>query len=305
MTPTGMFPVDKMDQVADDFQGRISFYVEDIPSGASHGYNPDRRYPTASVCKVPLMIELFRQAEEGRLSLVDRRRLRNDISHHGTGVLDMLKDEPELTLYDYARLMISVSDNMATDMVMEAVGLESVNATMERLGYPNTRTNMTMSRWHYTIAGLQHLKQTPKNNEYVHRRLVAGNVDYEGLAYTDSLDNNVTTAREMAGIIAKLVLGQIVSPSASAAMMELLKSCTDRSMIPLHLHPKVIVAHKVGFTSRIKLDAGTVYLPAGPLVIAGMALAGSDGDKGAEAIAEISRLAAGALSPQSVLQQEP
>ena len=214
--------------------------------------------------------------------------------------LKMLGDEPELTLHDYARLMIGISDNKATDMVMEAVGLQNVNATMDELGYPNTRTSMTMSRWHYTIAGLQHLDQTVDNNEHVHKCLAEGHLDYDGIGYSDSVDSNVTTPREIASIMKRLHLGDIVSASASEAMIELLKGCSDRSMIPLHLSNSTVVAHKIGSSTRIKADAGIVYLSTGPLVVSGMTLANDgENDPGEAAIAEIVRLAIQGVSPKS------
>ncbi len=300
MPQAGVLPAEQLKAVAQDFPGSLGFYLEDLTSGAVCHHNADRRYPTASVCKVPVMIELFRQAGEGSVDLMERRRLRRDISHHGTGALSMLKDDPELTTYDYARLMVSYSDNMATDMVMEAVGLHNVNPTMEKLGYPNTRVNMTMSQWHYAISGLSHLEQTPENNEYVHQRLVVGDQDYHGISYTDSLDNNVTTPREIAGILRRLHLGEIVSQAASTAMMEMLKRCTSNDMVPRFLTDDVVVAHKIGVSRRIKADAGVVYLPAGPLVIGVMALAEGDDDRGREAIAEIARIAVSALAPDCI-----
>ena len=290
----------EMDSVAEDFPGQMGFYVEDILSGEYHQHKANSRYPTASVCKVPVMIELFRQSVEGRIRLDQRQRLGSHISHHGTGTLKMLKDDPELTLYDYARLMIGVSDNMATDTVMESVGLQNVNATMDELGYPNTRTSMTMSQWHYTIAGLQHLDQTADNNDYVHKRLVEGHLDHGGIGYTDSVGSNVTTPREIASIIKRLYLGDIVSASASEAMIELLKGCSDRSRIPLHLSSSTLVAHKIGSSTRIKADVGIVYLSTGPMVVSGMTLA-DDGqnDPGEAAIAEIVRLAIKGVSAES------
>ena len=111
-------PTAACDQIAADFRGRIGFYIEDLTTGITHEYNADQRFPTASVCKVPVMIELFHQAETGNLSLDDRHRLHGDISTHGSGMLKLMEDEPELTLRDYCRLMISISDNMATDFLL-------------------------------------------------------------------------------------------------------------------------------------------------------------------------------------------
>ena len=64
------FPTAACDQIAADFRGRIGFYIEDLTTGITHEYNADQRFPTASVCKVPVMIELFHQAETGNLSLM-------------------------------------------------------------------------------------------------------------------------------------------------------------------------------------------------------------------------------------------
>ena len=146
------FPTEKPDRITADFHGRIGFYIEDLTSGITHQHNETQRFPTASVCKIPVMIELFRQVEEGRLSLDERRRLQGDISTHGSGLLSLVENEPELTLRDYCRLMVSVSDNMATDFLMGVVGLESINAMLDTLGFPNTRTSVTLGRYHYRIS---------------------------------------------------------------------------------------------------------------------------------------------------------
>ena len=296
------FPTDEMDAMAEQFEGHFGFYVEDLNTGMHHGRDADRRFPTASVCKIPVMVELFRQSEEGGLDLSERRRLEPTISRHGTGTLSMLSDDPELTLHDYARLMFTISDNMATDMVMDAVGLDNVNATMQRMGFPDTTTPLTMSNWHYLIAGMGGVPQTLENNETVHQRLARGELDHDGIAYRDVRDNNMTTPREIATLCKRIQERQVVSRKACDAMMELLVSCTDRSMIPLHLNWRELrIAHKVGFSTRIKADTGIVCLPTGPLAIAGMTLV-EDGhdDPGKETIAELARLAVEAFSPDSV-----
>ena len=125
-------------------------------------------------------------------------------------------------------------------------------------------------------------------------------MDHGGIGYTDSVGSNVTTPREIASIIKRLYLGDIVSASASEAMIELLKGCSDRSMIPLHLSSSTLVAHKIGSSTRIKADVGIVYLSTGPMVVSGMTLA-DDGqnDPGEAAIAEIVRLATKGVSAES------
>ena len=104
------FPMDGMDRIALDFPGRIGFYVEDLITGATHQHGADRRFPTASICKLPIMIELFRQAEGGKLALDERRRIKGDFSR-SMGALRRLEDEPELvicTSHNEARMASTV-----------------------------------------------------------------------------------------------------------------------------------------------------------------------------------------------------
>ncbi len=293
------FPIEEMDRTAVDFSGRVGFYIKDLAGGSSHEYDADRRFPAASICKVPILMELFRQVEEGRLSLDARRQLGEGISTHGSGVLKLLEDRPELTLCDYCRLMIGVSDNMATDLLLEAVGLEAVNSTLDALGFARTRVNMSMGRWHYLMVGMAEEPCTRGNDELMLEKVRTDGIDYDRLPFQDAPENNVTTAREMGEMLEQLCEGRIVSPQASADMVEMLKRCQDRGMIPRDVAPEVSIAHKHGSSSRIRGDVGIVFLPTGPLIISALTLAGSDSGQGREAIARISRLAVEALSPES------
>ena len=98
-----------------------------------YSYNADEPLPTASVCKVAVLVELLRQDHEGILRLDERYQLRPNISSHGTGTLHITRDYPTLTVRDYARLMMGVSDNMATDMCIGLVGPDNIAAIMEKV----------------------------------------------------------------------------------------------------------------------------------------------------------------------------
>ena len=296
------FPRAAYDQIASDFRGRIGFYIEDLTTGITHEHNADQRFPTASVCKIPVMIELFRQVEVGILSLDERHRLQGNISTHGSGTLQLMKDAPELTLRDYCRLMMSISDNMATDFLLGVVGLESVNATLDAMGFPNTRTSVTLGRYHYRMFGMDDLPCNRENDVLQQKRAKTHGTDFNSVSFQDSLENNVATPRDMGSILKQLHAGQVVSPQASAAMIEMLKLCNDRRMIPRDLKPDIPTAHKIGSSGRIKGDVGLIFLPTGPLVVSAFALASSDGVRGDETIAEITRLAVEAFSPESITQ---
>jgi len=84
-----------MDELAAEFEGRMGFYVEDLESGSAHQYCAAERFPTASVCKVCVMVELFGQVVAGTRSLDDRHRLTGSFSGHGSGALKWALDGPE------------------------------------------------------------------------------------------------------------------------------------------------------------------------------------------------------------------
>ena len=301
-----------MDRVGEEFDGRFGIYVEELNSGATYGYCDNERFPTASVCKVTVMMELFRQAEAGHLSLDDLRRFKGDaICRGGSQVLDGTQDAPELTLRDYCRLMITVSDNTATDFLMgvlvEAVGEEAVNAMLDDMGYTQTRTPVTMGRYHYRMAGLRDEVPTcPENDELQRKSSQAHGHDYESLSYTDSPANNVAAPREMAEMLKKIHHGQMLSARSSEEMLGMLKDGRDRRMIPRYIKPEITIAHKYGSSGIIKGNVGIIYLPSGPLVVAGFALGrpGNNAELGSVAIARVTRLSAAVFSPESLLEEE-
>ncbi len=297
------FPVDELDELAHNTPGRSGFYIEDLNTGARYERSADDLFPTASICKVPVMVELFRQVEEGMISFDDRRRLPPNTSRQfATGHLRLLWDEPELTLRDYARLMIQVTDDMATDALMEVVGLDGVNETMDRMGLTNTRVTMDMGRWHYTMVDMGVEPVSVENDRRAGAIVRAGMTNDASLSYQGSLQNNVTTPREMGTILRMLHEGKVVSPAASSAMIALLKGTQSRTRIPHHVSPDVAIAHKTGGSGRIKGDVGILYLPSGPLIVSALAITDrrEDGHIGADAIAQATRLAVGVLSPESL-----
>lgn len=295
-------PIDALNEVAASFNGRMGFYIEDLNSGLRHQHNEGQRFPTASVCKISVMIELFRQAEEGRLALGQRHRLQDNVSTYGSGTLSIVRDGPELTLLDYCRMMIAVSDNIATDTLINILGTDSINATLDAMGFPNTRTSVTIGRYHYRMAGLPDNVPCCTDGDALYKEAMdaAGGPDFSSISFQDSLENNVATPADMGKILAQLHRGTIVNAAASASMIELLKTCQDRRMLANPLQRELQIAHKSGSSGRIKGDVGIVFLPTGPLIISAFALAAASDVNGGEAIAELSRLAVKALAPASI-----
>ena len=106
--------------------------------GEAASLNGDELFPTASVFKVPVIVELYRQVEAGAVSLEEELALREEDKVPGSGILQELSPGLMVTLRDLVSLMMIVSDNTATDLLIEKVGMENVNATLRRLGLKRT-----------------------------------------------------------------------------------------------------------------------------------------------------------------------
>ncbi|MCA1703427.1 MAG: class A beta-lactamase-related serine hydrolase [Actinobacteria bacterium] len=117
---------------------QVFLHARDLAGEREIGIEPDSPVVLASVFKIPILLELAKQADEGRFDLTDRVRVGSpDRVLGGTGLSTML-DDVELSVRDLAQLMMSVSDNTATDVLLDKVGLESVNETLRALGLANT-----------------------------------------------------------------------------------------------------------------------------------------------------------------------
>jgi beta-lactamase class A len=129
--------------IADRIQALISaesvdagFAAIHVQSGAELAVNARELFPTASVFKVPVMVDVFRQAEEGRFAITDRLYLEDSHKTLASGVLQTLDAGLTPTIHDLLTLMTIVSDNTATTLLVDLVGVDRINATMTALGLP-------------------------------------------------------------------------------------------------------------------------------------------------------------------------
>ena len=292
------FPTAEMDAIARNFDGRMGFSIHGIDTQESHEYAATLRYPTASVCKITVMAELFRQDSKGILSLDDRKRLEDRYSTHGSGHLKLMQDEPEFSLLDYCRMMIAVSDNMATDLLMETVGIANINEFLDELDCPNTRTSVSMGRYHYRMTYQDDLPTNRSNDLLQAAASASGANDYGSVSYSDSLDNNVASPAEMASIMKRMYRGELVSPQASREMLDMMQTARDERMIRRYLPRDIAAAHKSGSSGRIKGNVGIAYLPSGPMIVSAFATANGNDARGDAAIAEVCQLAYAAFCPE-------
>jgi beta-lactamase class A len=227
----------------------------------------DESFHAASTMKIPVMIELFHQARVGKLKLDDPVTIKNEfhsLVDGSTYTLDPNDDsETELykaagqtrTLSQLCELMITISSNLATNLIIEKLGVENIRATVHSLRADGMNV----------LRGVE-----------------------DGKAYEKGL-NNTTTARGLLLLLEAIAKGQAVDADASRQMTEILERQTFKEAIPAGLPPGTRVAHKTGEITKIHHDAAIVYGPR-PFVLVVLVRGIADSKESAALIAEITRL---------------
>jgi beta-lactamase class A len=227
----------------------------------------DKPMHAASTMKVPVMIELFRQAETGTLELDEPLPIRNEFKSivDGSPYSLSVGDDSDrevyanvggtMTLRQLNEAMITVSSNFATNLMIERLDVEKIRATVSRLG----------------AAGMKVLRGVEDQKAF------------------DKGMNNETTARALLVMLEKLAKGEAVGPKADAEMIEVLKRQKFRDAIPAGVPGGTPVAHKTGSITRIQHDAGVVYGPR-PYTLVVLVRGIEDGKQAQALIAEISKV---------------
>jgi beta-lactamase class A len=231
----------KIALLAKGHQGRVAVAVKHLTLGDEFYLNADEPMPTASLIKFMVMLEVYQQALEGKMKLSDLVVLRKEDMVQGSGILTYhFSDGATFSLRDAVRLMIAFSDNTATNLVLDKIGIASTGKRMAAWGCPNTKINAKVFRASTSSIDPERSKKF-------------------GLGST--------TARETVSLLEKLHHGKLVSPEACKEMIGHLKNCQDKTKLKRFLPEKIQVAHKTGSVSDVKTDAGILYLPSGPVAI--------------------------------------
>ncbi len=226
----------------------------------------DKPFHAASTMKVPVMIELFRQARTGMLSLDDPLPIRNDFHSIVDGSRYKLSEGDDsdkdvyavigktMTLAQLCDAMITVSSNFAANLLIEKLGVENVRHTVTTLG----------------ADGMQVLRGVEDQKAF------------------DKGVNNTTTARGLMVLLDRIAHGRAVDAQSDAAMIEILKRQTFNDAIPAGLPPGTLVAHKTGNITRIHHDAAIVYASR-PYVLVLLVRGIEDQKKSAALMSELSK----------------
>lgn len=246
----------KLERIAADFDGVLGVAVQDLRSGQTFRVQADVVFPQASSIKIPILIELYRQAQQGRIHLRERIELRQSQMIGGSGVLQRFGDGTSaLALRDLAMLMIVLSDNTATNLLIDRLGMDSVNALLRDNGMTNSRLQRRMMD------------------------VDAGRASRE----------NLSTPREMTELLERLYRGRLLDAEHTAQVLEVLsypKPSPLRTGLPAHIP----LANKPGSIPGVRCDSGLVLLEQRPYAISVMTTYAADEETAQRTIAEISRL---------------
>jgi beta-lactamase class A len=230
-------------------KGKVAVAVKHLGTGDSFAYHETEVMSTASLIKFPVMIEAYRQAAAKKVDLNATVILKEQDKVPGSGILTShFTAGARFTLRDAVRLMIAFSDNTATNLVLDAVGIGSTAATMEKLGYPNTKIHSKVFRRDTSVF--------PERSKQF------------GLGST--------TAQEMVRLCEAVYRKEVVSPQASEEMLVHLRACQDRDKFPRLLPPEVKVAFKTGSLAETRTAAGIIEWPGGPVALCVMSCENED-----------------------------
>ncbi len=232
---------DRVKPIVASFKGKVSLFAKNLDTGETYALNADERVRTASTIKIAVMIEAFARVAEGKAKWTDEVVLTKEKKVSGSGILGELSDGLKLTLRDAVNLMMILSDNTATNLVLDVLTTDAVNARMESLGFKQIKIMRKVGSGGESMAG-----KDPENKKY-------------GLG--------MATPREMVLVMEKLERGEIVSPAVSKEMIELMKREQGRNAIGRSLW-NVPMASKYGALDRLRSAVGMLYTRNGRIAMA-------------------------------------
>lgn len=242
------------------FEKILGVAVKHLGTGETAVFNGGELFPTASVFKVPLIVELFRQFEEGKLSLDDKITLFERNKVPGSGILKELSEGLEITIRDLSRLMMILSDNTATDLLVGLVGKENVNATMRGLGLNNTVVIANCRDILFDLVDANDLSDDEKTlSVYLEKAKVGTN---KGSWSLGTERNDVTTPEEMNKLLGLIVDGKAARQTSCEAILSTMDKCqTGEYRIPKYLPvDKVKMTRKTGSLPGIRNDVGVITI---------------------------------------------
>lgn len=211
-----------------NIQGDVSFYYKNLTTNNTIGYNEEKIMLAASVIKLTVLVEAFKQIKEGKIKKEEFLITCEKDKVPSCGALNYMREDLKVTLEDLYVLMIILSDNYATNMLIDKLGIDNINKTIEEIGLKNTVLNRKMFDNEKAALGLE----------------------------------NYISARDMGYLLDKMYNKELIDERSSEEMISILKNQRLNGKMPFFLHslkPKIDIAHKTGEDTNITHDVGIVF----------------------------------------------
>jgi beta-lactamase class A len=215
------------------FKGEAGIVIKDLETGWELSYEKAKLFPSASLAKIPLMAACFLEVDQGRIKLDRNITLKSADKLTGSGVL---KDMPAGTAFSVERLiglMIYDSDNTATNIVTNLLGIDFLNRTFKSFGLKNTELSRKIADYRLRDKGIE----------------------------------NYTTAEDMALLLEKIYRRELGNRYVSDQCISMLKLTRMNDRIPKYLPVEITIAHKTGLENGVCHDAGIVFIRQGDFLI--------------------------------------
>lgn len=234
--------------------GVLGLALLDLTSGQTFFLHPDDVFPQASSIKVAVLADLYRQAQDGKLKLNDLYTVQaSDLVPDSSIMLGLTPGITRITNRDLATMMVAVSDNAATNVLIDRVGMNNVNGLMDQLGLPHTRLRRKM----------MDVKAAAEGRE------------------------NVSTPREMMTLLEDLYRGKVLNKEFTADFFKML-STKKESFIPRELPDDLQIANKPGELEGVRNDSGVIFAKNRPYILCVMTTYLRNERAGEDAISKIS-----------------
>ena len=260
----------KIRNVIEGEEGEVGVSLLHVETGRALAVNGDTPFPMASAFKVPVLVEVLSQVREGRFSLDDEVRIEKTDQHMGSGMLSSLTTPGlVLSIRNLVNLMMLISDNSATDMLLAKVGAANVNARLKALGITGISVDRPCQKLIMDYLGMDYAKygHLPLDEITAGRR-GSGRWTPEDqkravLAFSADLQDQATP-KAMTALLAKIFRKEIIDPASCELILDIMLKCqTGEGRIKGELPPGTRVAHKTGTIAGTVDDCGIIYLPDG------------------------------------------
>lgn len=215
-----------LEELLEGIPGKLSVYYKNLATGEVVDYNGDTPMMAASVIKIPILLETFRQIKAGLLKKDQLYVLKEGDKMPSCGCLNRMHEGLNLTVQDLYNLMIILSDNTATNILIRLLGgAEEINGSLAKMGYQTCRVNRLLFDSEASARGVE----------------------------------NYVSGTEIADMLEKMYRGELIDEDSSQEMLEILKSQRLKNKMPFDFQGCVPIAHKTGEDDGITHDVGIIF----------------------------------------------